>query len=81
MRKQFTVIGCMALIGMMTFVACGPSTSPTAEEPAKISESQEVKDYPPLDLNPTGVLGLGPEGQAPTALADLSFTEEELKQN
>jgi ribose transport system substrate-binding protein len=76
MKKTFTVL--FLLLAMGSLIWAGGQQE-AAEETTGVVV-QEVKDYPPLDLNPTGVLGLGPEGQEPTGLADLSFTEEELKQ-
>lgn len=83
MIKAFSVILCI----LMLISACSPAQSAAtdkaqdAEEPeTTVGEEVVEMDYPEINLNPTEVLGSGPNGERAASPSEFSLTEEEKEE-
>ena len=85
MKKVLALI--VSLMLVMSLAACSGSTpastapeSDPASAPAGSGAGVDPANYPPVDYEPASAMGVGPNGEPAAALADFSFTEEELQQ-
>ncbi len=83
--KQVVVVFCMMLSLSFVFAACAPAEDNKTTETPDVTQGNEEEntdtiEYPKIDLNPTEVLGAGPNGERAASPAEFSLTDEEKEQ-